>query len=59
VQTPIRYRGPERLELGDPVFLRHVKAGELCERFSTLLLVSQGRVVDEVATYRGDARCFL
>jgi D-serine deaminase-like pyridoxal phosphate-dependent protein len=59
VQTPIRYRGPERLELGDPVFLRHAKAGELCERFSTLLLVSQGRVVDEVATYRGDARCFL
>jgi len=59
VQTPIRYRGPVGLELGDPVFLRHAKAGELCERFSTLLLVSGGRVVDEVATYRGDGQCFL
>jgi D-serine deaminase-like pyridoxal phosphate-dependent protein len=59
VQTPIVYRGPERLHLGDPVFLRHAKAGELCERFRTLLLVSRGNVVGEAATYRGDGLCFL
>ncbi|BBL80782.1 amino acid aldolase [Rubrobacter xylanophilus] len=57
VQTPIRYRG--ELRLGDPVFLRHAKAGELCERFTHLVVVSEGRVVDEVTTYRGDGRCFL
>ena len=59
VQTPIRYIDPERLDLGDPIFLRHGKAGELCERFRTLLLVSNGAVVDEVLTYRGDGQCFL
>lgn len=58
VQTPIRYEGTE-LGLGDPVFMRHAKAGELCEHFGTLLLVSQGRIVDEAATYRGEGHCFL
>lgn len=59
VQTPIHYSGPERLELGDPVFLRHSKAGELCERFNTVYLVSDGAIVDTVTTYRGDGLCFL
>ncbi len=59
VQTPIAYSGPEPLNLGDPVFLRHSKAGELCERFRSLLLVSKGQVVDEVPTYRGQEQCFL
>jgi D-serine deaminase-like pyridoxal phosphate-dependent protein len=59
VQTPIKYNGPVDLQLGDPVFLRHSKAGELCERFTQLLLVSHGTIVDEVPTYRGDGQCFL
>jgi D-serine deaminase-like pyridoxal phosphate-dependent protein len=59
VQTPIKYTGELPLQPGDPVFLRHSKAGELCERFTTLLLVKDGAVVDEVATYRGDGQCFL
>jgi D-serine deaminase-like pyridoxal phosphate-dependent protein len=59
VQTPICYGGPEPLALGDPIFLRHAKAGELCEHFSTLLLISDGRIVDEVPTYRGAGLCFL
>ncbi len=59
VQTPILYKGPEPLALGDPIFLRHSKAGELCERFNTLYLVSEGRIVDEVPTYRGEGRCFI
>ncbi|HLH61643.1 MAG TPA: amino acid deaminase/aldolase [Ktedonobacteraceae bacterium] len=59
VQTPIRYNGPLALTIGDPIFLRHSKAGELCERFTHLLLVQDGAVVDEVTTYRGDGQCFL
>jgi D-serine deaminase-like pyridoxal phosphate-dependent protein len=59
VQTPIRYSGELSLGPGDPVFLRHSKAGELCERFASLLLVKGGAVVDEVATYRGDGQCFV
>lgn len=59
VQTPIVYKGTERLSLGDPVFLRHSKAGELCERFNELLLVAKGEILDRVPTYRGQGMCFL
>jgi D-serine deaminase-like pyridoxal phosphate-dependent protein len=59
VQTPIRYTGPLELQLGDPIFMRHAKAGELCERFTHLFLVSNGTIVDEVTTYRGDGQCFI
>jgi D-serine deaminase-like pyridoxal phosphate-dependent protein len=59
VQTPLRYRGHPPLQLGDPVFFRHAKAGELCEHFLTLHLINDGRVVDEVPTYRGEGQCFL
>jgi D-serine deaminase-like pyridoxal phosphate-dependent protein len=59
VQTPIRYEGTTPLKIGDPVFMRHSKAGELCERFTHLLLVSDGAIVDEIMTYRGDGRCFI
>ncbi len=59
VQTPIKYRGPIPLHLGDPVFMRHSKAGELCEHFTHLLLVAHGSIQDEVTTYRGDGQCFI
>lgn len=59
VQTPVLYDGPEELDLGDPVLFRHAKAGELCERFASLLLVQGEEVVDEVPTYRGEGQCFL
>ncbi len=59
VQTPLQLPEQTQLKLGDPVFFRHAKAGELCERFNTLYAVSQGRIVDEYATYRGMGECFL
>jgi D-serine deaminase-like pyridoxal phosphate-dependent protein len=59
VQTPVLYQGPQKLQLGDPVFFRHSKAGELCERFDTLHLLQGGRLVGEDRTYRGDGQCFL
>jgi len=59
VQTPLLGRAADGLALGDRVYMRHAKAGELCERFDSLLLVQGGDVVDEVPTYRGEGRCFL
>jgi D-serine deaminase-like pyridoxal phosphate-dependent protein len=59
VQTPIRYTGAIPLHCGDPIFMRHSKAGELCEHFTHLLLVADGAIQDEVTTYRGDGQCFL
>jgi len=59
VQTPLTGRAARTLRAGDRVYLRHAKAGELCERFTTLLLLEGDRVVDEVPTYRGEGRAFL
>lgn len=59
VQTPVIYTGPELLQPGDPIFMRHAKAGELCEHFNTLLLVAGGAVVGELPTYRGEGMAFL
>jgi D-serine deaminase-like pyridoxal phosphate-dependent protein len=59
VQTPLVGPAADVLAIGDRVYLRHAKAGELCERFATLHLVAGDRVVDEVPTYRGEGRTFL
>ena len=59
VQTPVHGAAANRLKPGDRVYMRHAKAGELCERFESLYLVSGGRIVDQVPTYRGEGRCFL
>jgi D-serine deaminase-like pyridoxal phosphate-dependent protein len=59
VQTPVLGAAAGTLHVGDRVYLRHAKAGELCERFDRLHLLSGGRVVDQVPTYRGEGRAFL
>jgi D-serine deaminase-like pyridoxal phosphate-dependent protein len=59
VQTPLAGAAATRLRLGDRVYMRHAKAGELCERFDSLYLVRGGEIVDQVPTYRGEGRCFL
>jgi D-serine deaminase-like pyridoxal phosphate-dependent protein len=59
VQTPLLGAAARRLRIGDRVYMRHAKAGELCERFSSLYLVSGSEIVDEVPTYRGEGGCFL
>ncbi len=53
VQTPLRVPPGVALRHGDAVLFRHAKAGEPAERFSEVLLVQGGRVVDRVPTYRG------
>ena len=59
VQTPLMGDAADRLAIGDRVYLRHAKAGELCERFASLYLLEDGRIVDQVPTYRGEGQCFL
>jgi D-serine deaminase-like pyridoxal phosphate-dependent protein len=59
VQTPVVGAGAAELELGDRVYFRHAKAGELCERFASLYLLEEGRIVDEVPTYRSEGKTFL
>jgi D-serine deaminase-like pyridoxal phosphate-dependent protein len=59
VQTPVTGAAAASLQIGANVYLRHAKAGELCERFNTLYLVRGDAIVDEVPTYRGEGRCEL
>lgn len=56
-QTPLTNAAD--LRVGDRVWFRHAKAGEVCERVNELHLVDDGRVVASVATYRGEGRAFL
>jgi D-serine deaminase-like pyridoxal phosphate-dependent protein len=59
VQTPLLGAPADGLRVGERVYFRHTKAGELCERFDRLYLVEGERVVEEVPTYRGEGKCFL
>ncbi|MEW1638039.1 amino acid deaminase/aldolase [Streptomyces sp. NPDC093801] len=59
VQTPLLGSPADDLLIGDRVWFRHAKAGELCERFETLHLVEGDRVTASVPTYRGEGRTFL
>jgi len=58
VQTPVAGAAARRLRIGDRVWFRHAKAGELCERFDRLHLVDGDRVAEVVPTYRGEGRNF-
>jgi D-serine deaminase-like pyridoxal phosphate-dependent protein len=59
VQTPLLGTAADSLAVGDRVYMRHTKAGELCERFNFLHLVEGEEIVDVVPTYRGEGKCFL
>jgi D-serine deaminase-like pyridoxal phosphate-dependent protein len=59
VQTPLIGAAARALRVGDRVWFRHAKAGELCERFDRLHLIEGERIIEEVATYRGEGKCFL
>jgi len=65
VQTPLRGAATRGIAIGDRVWLRHAKAGEVMERFAEVALVSGGgdadpadAVVDRATTYRGEGLTF-
>jgi D-serine deaminase-like pyridoxal phosphate-dependent protein len=59
VQTPLLGPAAAQLSVGERVYLRHAKAGELCERFDSLHLIEGHEIVDVVPTYRGEGQTFL
>ncbi|MFD5089950.1 amino acid deaminase/aldolase [Amycolatopsis thailandensis] len=58
VQTPVSGEAARHLRLGDRVWLRHAKAGELAERFTHYHVVIGDRVDRTVPTYRGESQNF-
>lgn len=64
VQTPLAGAAARSLRIGDRVWFRHAKSGELSERldrFAVLDTDASGslRVVDDLPTYRGEGRTFV
>ncbi|MBW8870688.1 MAG: amino acid deaminase/aldolase, partial [Leifsonia sp.] len=63
VQTPLTGAAAAVMRIGDRVWLRHTKSGELSEHLDGFQLVDtidgRARVVGVAATYRGDGRLFL
>ncbi len=57
VQTPLRGPAARGMRIGDPVWFRHAKAGEMCERFDEVLLVD-GEQIRRIPTYRGEGKNF-
>jgi D-serine deaminase-like pyridoxal phosphate-dependent protein len=59
VQTPLLGAAADSLKIGDRVWMRHAKAGELCERFAALHLIEGDKIIATVPTYRGEGQTFL
>jgi D-serine deaminase-like pyridoxal phosphate-dependent protein len=57
VQTPVVV--PHDIALGDPIFFRPAKAGELAEHVAEYLFVRGDRIVERAPTYRGLGHVFL
>lgn len=58
VQTPVRGEPADGLRIGDRVWMRHAKAGELAERLTEYHLVGPDDTMTTVPTYRGEGQCF-
>lgn len=59
VQTPLTGPAAAALKVGDRVWFRHAKAGELSEHVDEMRLLSGDALVGEALTYRGEGRAFL
>lgn len=58
VQTPMQSRGKLMVGIGDYVWCRHAKAGELCEHFNEIITYRSAKVCGTMQTYRGAGQCF-
>ncbi|KOP78462.1 hypothetical protein AMS59_11440 [Lysinibacillus sp. FJAT-14745] len=58
VQTPVKVKH-KKVNVGDTLYFRHAKAGELCERFQKLHGIKGDKYIGAYTTYRGDGQCFL
>ncbi|POH59494.1 alanine racemase [Arthrobacter glacialis] len=59
VQTPLRGAAAAQLRLGDNVWFRHAKSGEVCEHVDALEMLDGGNRVGTALTYRGEGKAFV
>jgi D-serine deaminase-like pyridoxal phosphate-dependent protein len=58
VQTPLRGRAARQLQIGDHIWMRQAKSGEVTEHLREMHLVDDGRVTAVIPTYRGEGKAF-
>ena len=58
VQTPLHGPGTASLRIGDRVWFRHAKAGEICEHVDGLHTLDGDVLTGVFPTYRGEGRVF-
>lgn len=58
VQTPLVGKAADAVELGNPVWFRHAKAGEIAEHANEVIVVRNGEVIAHWPTYRGKGLIF-
>lgn len=56
VQTPMTVAAGHQVGIGDRVWMRHTKAGELCEHLNELHVVDGADHLGVVTTYRGEGQ---
>lgn len=59
VQTPLRGTAAATLAIGDKVWFRHAKSGEVCEHVDALEMIDGGQWVGRALTYRGEGKAFV
>jgi D-serine deaminase-like pyridoxal phosphate-dependent protein len=59
VQTPVLGEAADQLRVGDRVWFRHAKAGELCEHVNELHLLDSDALTGTAQTYRGEDKAYL
>jgi D-serine deaminase-like pyridoxal phosphate-dependent protein len=58
VQTPLTGPGAAGLSIGDLVWFRHAKSGELAEHVNAVHLLAGRSIVESVPSYRGCGRAW-
>lgn len=58
VQTPVRGKAARSLTIGDRVWMRYAKAGEMCERFDSVQMIGADGTRTAIPTYRGEGKNF-
>ena len=57
-RAPLRGPGTASLRVGDRVWFRHAKAGEICEHVNELHTLTGDRLTGAWPTYRGEGKAF-
>ena len=58
MQTPLLGKAADAISLGEPVWFRHAKAGEIAEHAQEVIAVRDGDIIDHWSTYRGKGLIF-